>query len=54
MGKFNINKYVNEKINLLTNTDKTFRSIYEIMFKDTDFVMFEWTDGSKIKKNDLW
>ena len=50
MEKFNIDKYVHQKIGLLSATDKTFKSIYNLMFKDTDLVMFEWTDGSKIKK----
>lgn len=50
MEKFNIDKYVNEKIASLKNSDKTFKSIFELMFRDEDNVMFEWTDGSRIKK----
>lgn len=50
MHKFNIDRFVNNKINLLQNTDKSFKSIFELMFQDRDFVMFEWTDGSRIKK----
>lgn len=50
MNKININKFVNEKINLLMQGDKSFRSIYELMFRDENFVMFESTDGNKIKK----
>lgn len=50
MNKININKFVNEKINLLMQGDKSFRSIYELMFRDENFVMFENTDGNKIKK----
>lgn len=50
MGKFNIDKFVKGKIELLQMEDKSFKSIYNLMFKDEDFVMFEWTDGAKIKK----
>lgn len=50
MEKFNIDRYVNKKIKTLSNTDKTFCSIYNLMFRDGDYVMFEWTDGRKIKK----
>lgn len=50
MKKFNIDKYVNDKIEDLQKTDKTFRSIYDLTFRDEDFVMFETTDGNRIKK----
>ena len=50
MEKFNIDKYVNERIANLETTDKSFKAIYELMFSDENCVMFEWTDGSRIKK----
>ena len=50
MDKFNIDKYVNEKINELSQTDKSFKSIYKLMFRDKDFTMFEYSNGSRIKK----
>ena len=50
MEKFNIDKYVNGKIEDLEKTDKSFKAIYELMFRERDMIMFEWTDGSRIKK----
>lgn len=50
MAKFNIDKFVQNEITLLSKTERTFQDIYKIMFRETDLVMFEWTDGSKIKK----
>jgi len=50
MNKFYIDKYVQAKIKDLELTDKSFKAIYNLMFRDDCFTMFEWTDGSKIKK----
>lgn len=48
--KFDINKYVNEKIEKLKQTDKSFRSIYTLMFRDKDLTMFEYMKGAKIER----
>lgn len=48
--KFNIDKYVNEKIQALSQTDKTFKDIYTLMFRDKDFVMFERLKGGRIER----
>ena len=50
MGKLNINKFAQSKIDSLKLIDKTFESIYKIMFENSNLTMFEWTDGSRIKK----
>lgn len=50
MKGFNIDKFVSKKIDALSNTDKTFKSIYELMFKDKDFVMFEYIESGRVKK----
>ena len=42
MKKFNIDNYVNEKIKSLNLKEKSFESIYNLMFRDGDFVMFEY------------
>lgn len=49
MKKFNIDKYVMGKIASLKETDRSFSSIYNLMFRERDMIMFEWTDGSRIK-----
>ena len=43
-----VNKYVREKIKLLRSSDKTFSSLYELMFSETANVIAERTDGYKI------
>jgi acyl carrier protein len=48
--KINIDKLVNEKIRALSKTQKTFRDIYTLMFRDEHFVMFERLRGGKIEK----
>jgi len=48
--KINIDKLVNEKIRALSKTQKTFRDIYTLMFRDENFVMFERLRGGKIEK----
>ncbi|MBQ7879032.1 MAG: AMP-binding protein, partial [Clostridia bacterium] len=52
MAKFNLGDYVKKKICLLGKTDKTFRAIYELTFREEDAqnVMLERTDGNKIKR----
>ncbi|MBQ4268503.1 MAG: AMP-binding protein [Clostridia bacterium] len=52
MAKFNVGNYVKKKIELLGKTDKTFRAIYELTFREEDLqnVMLERTDGNKIKR----
>lgn len=50
MKKFNIDNYVNEKIKSLNLKEKSFESIYNLMFRDGDFVMFEYLQKNKIQK----
>ena len=50
MAKFSIDKFVNEKIKALEKTQKTFRDIYKLMFRDEDFVMFERLQGGRVVK----
>ena len=48
--KINIDKFVNEKINALSKTQKTFRDIYTLTFRDEAFIMFERLQGGKVAK----
>ena len=46
----NINQLIKERLNLLNNSNHDFKSIFEIIHKDKDFIFCEKTDGFKIKK----
>ena len=45
-----IDEAVNYKLNLLTNSDREFKNIFEIMFTESDNVFAEKTDGYRIIK----
>lgn len=45
-----INKIIKERLHLLNNSNHDFKSIFEIIHKDKDFIFCEKTDGFKIKK----
>lgn len=44
-----IDEYVSYKTELLKNSDKSMKTLFEMMFSDKDNVMFEETDGFRIK-----
>lgn len=46
----NINKIIKERLNLLNKSNQDFKSIFEIIHKDKDFIFCEKTDGFRIKK----
>lgn len=46
----NINKMIKERLHLLNNSNHDFKSIFEIIHKDKDFIFCEKTDGFKVKK----
>ena len=51
LGGFkSIDKFVGNKIDALIKSDKSMRSLYELMFSESENVMFEETDGFRIKK----
>ena len=51
LGGFkNIGKFVGHKIDALIKSDKSMRSLYALMFSESENVMFEETDGFRIKK----
>lgn len=51
MEKFDINKYVTEKIiKFSEHNDRSFSSIYSFMFNEPDQIMFEYTNGNRILK----
>ena len=51
LGGFkSIDKFVGNKIEKLQKSDKSMRSLYDLMFSESENVMFEETDGFKIKK----
>ena len=51
LGGFkSIDKFVGNKIEKLQKSDKSMRSLYNLMFSESENVMFEETDGFKIKK----
>lgn len=49
-GFRNIQEFVNYKIQLLRNSDKSMKSLYELMFSERENVMFEESNGFKIVK----
>lgn len=46
----NVNKIIKERLELLNKSNKDFKSIFEIIHKDKDFIFCEKTDGFKIHK----
>ena len=51
LGGFkSIDKFVGHKIDALIKSDKSMRSLYALMFSESENVMFEETDGFRIKK----
>ncbi|MCH5351726.1 MAG: AMP-binding protein [Clostridiales bacterium] len=49
-GQGSLNKFVSHKLKLLDGTDKTLRSIFELMFSESNNIIGEETDGYRIKK----
>ncbi len=49
-GFKSIRAFVNHKIQLLRNSDKSMKALYELMFSESENVMFEESDGFKIIK----
>ncbi len=45
-----IDEAVNYKLNLLTDSDRQFKNIFETMFTETDYIFAEKTDGYRIIK----
>ena len=45
-----IDDYVNYKINKYTDKPKTFETLFELMFDETDNVMAELSDGYRVSK----
>ena len=46
----NINKIIKTRLNLLKQSNYDFKSIFEIIHSDKDFIFCEKTDGFRIKK----
>ena len=51
MNDKKIDKIVNERFNLLLNSNKDFKSITEIMFKDKNYLFSEDNDGETISRH---
>ena len=49
-GLDSIDEYVNYKLALYKSKDKSFESLFEMMFDETDNVMVETTDGYRVNK----
>ena len=49
-GLNSIDEYVNYKLALYKSKDKSFESLFEMMFDETDNVMVETTDGYRVNK----
>ena len=49
-GQKNINAFVEYKLGLLANGDKSMLSLYRLMFSEKENIFFEETDGFRIKK----
>lgn len=49
-GLSSIDQYVNYKIEKYSKAEKTFESLFECMFDESDNVMFETSDGYRINK----
>ena len=49
-GQKNINAFVENKLGLLANGDKSMLSLYRLMFSEKENIFFEETDGFRIKK----
>ena len=49
-GFSNIDEYVRYKLSVYSKKEKTFESLFELMFDETDNIMVETTDGYRIKK----
>ena len=47
----NVKKIVNDRVSLLKNSNKTFKDIINIMFKDREWIFSEDNDGYKIYKH---
>ena len=51
IGTFtSVTKYINDKLERLTKIDKSFDSLFDMMFEDTTNIMFEENTGFRIKK----
>ena len=51
IGGFNtIDEFVNYKLKRLTDSDRTFKDIFEIMFTESENIFAEKTDGYRIIK----
>ena len=46
----NINKVVRERCNLLESSNKTLQDVYNVMFKNPNYILGETNDGYRIKK----
>ncbi|MCH5158126.1 MAG: AMP-binding protein [Clostridiales bacterium] len=49
-GQGSLNKFVSYKLKLLEKTDKSLRSLFELMFSESNNIIGEETDGYRIKK----
>lgn len=49
-GFNNVQDFVDHKINLLRNSDRSMKALYELMFSERENIMFEESDGFKIIK----